>query len=115
MCCAAILRYHSPPLHPRVRSHLLLGQGLMVLQSHPKCPSSQRAALPGPFAYLLALDHLKPIFARREVAALVSSSARARCRRRTCPLLRVRGSLRPSRLSVCTQSLRITLSDTESD
>jgi hypothetical protein len=33
---------------------------LVVLQSHLKCPSNQRAALPGPFAYPPALEALKP-------------------------------------------------------
>src|SRR5215216_6733216 len=53
------------PLHTS-RSHPLSNLGLVVLQSHLKCRSNQRATLPGPFSYPPILDHLKPILAPAE-------------------------------------------------
>jgi hypothetical protein len=48
----SILRFHPVPPHPR-SSYLLPNQGFVVLQSHLKCHSNERAALPG---LLVVLD-----------------------------------------------------------
>jgi hypothetical protein len=65
MATLSVLKFNDPYGADSVRTSCPT-RGPLALQSRLACPSNQRGALPGPFAYTPVLDHLEPILAPAE-------------------------------------------------